>query len=549
VRRLSVRLLVFNLLLLFLPIGSFLYLDTFETQLLNRLERAMVQEGRVMASALSGRDIETEALRIMANLEGRVESRIRVVDPAGRLVADSAVNSPVAPRGVAVADSSRETRRSDYEPAIVDRSVRDVFLYRIVVPPVRRVVAVFSPPVPPLPSAEFYSGETVLSGSEINAALTGRYGAATRVSIGGQRSVTLYSAIPVVGPDGSVSGAVLVSRSTFRILGDLYRLRLDIIRIFLYSVAAALILSLLLSLTITRPMQKLRDRAEFLLQPGSDLRQAVRTGFPSLRRRDEIGDLSRSLQELWRRLESRIGLIDDFSADILHEVKNPLAAIRSSAEVVATELGDTGSGELGPFVETILQETGRIDRLLGELREITRIDTHLEWEDVEAVAVASLVREVAGLYGLRGAERAASGGATPIAVTVTIDPAAEGSTLRVNEDRLRQVLGNLLDNALDFAHAEIGISLGLVTGALPAPRIVIVVEDDGPGIPPQDSEEIFRRFYSGRIERQGHDGLGLAVCRAIVEGYGGTITALNRPEGGARFEIGLPGAPGVNRTS
>jgi two-component system sensor histidine kinase ChvG len=586
VRRLSVRLLVVYLLLLFLPIGSFLYLDTFETQLLEILERAMVQEGRLMASALSGRDLEAEALRIMTNLAGRVESRIRVVDQKGRLLADSAVDSPTAGATSVGTGSWSASDPRALLPAGDEGSVRDELLYRVVVPPVRRVVDVFSPPVPPLPSAEFYGSAPVLSGREIDAALAGRYGAATRVSTGGQRSVTLYSAIPIVAPDTSISGAVLVSRSTFRILGDLYRLRLDIIRIFLISVAAALILSGLLSLTITRPLRKLRDRAELLLQPGSNLRESVRTGFPSLRRRDEIGDLSRSLQELWRRLESRIGLIDGFSADILHEVKNPLAAIRGSAEVVATELGNAGRGggdgggateepdgtnraertgrgdtasagsELAPFVETILQETGRIDRLLGELREITRIDTHLEWEDVEAVPVASLVREVVALYGLRGSKRGASGGvgrsdgtggpgdATPVAVTVAIDPAAEDSILRVNEDRLRQVLGNLLDNAVDFARTDVGVVLS-AAGVQPSWTITIAVEDDGPGIPPRDTEQIFRRFYSGRTERQGHDGLGLAVCRAIVEGYGGSITARNRPEGGATFEIVFPSALGI----
>lgn len=564
-RRLSFRLLVFNLLLLFLPIGSFLYLDTFETQLLENLERAMVQEGRLMASALSGRDMEGEALRILDNLGGRVESRIRVVDHEGRILADSAVDSSPG-TGDEDGTGAYDDGGSEGSITIDDRSARDQFLYRVVVPPVRRALDALLPPVPPLASAEFYGNEAVLAGPEVEAALAGRYGATTRVSTGGQRSVTLYSAIPVVALDGTVSGAVLVSRSTFRILGNLYSLRLDIIRIFLFSVVAALVLSVILSLTITRPLQKLRDRSEALLLPGSNLRQAVRTGFPSLRRRDEIGDLSRSLQELWRRLEARIGLVDDFSADILHEVKNPLAAIRSSAEVVATELADDGrcdSGtgetmdeidrhtantELAPFVETILQETGRIDRLLANLREVTRIDTHLEWEDRETVAIAPLIREIAAMYALRASEEAAptTQGGDPAAtvtatvtVTVTIDPASEDATLSANGDRLRQVLGNLLDNALDFARTEIVIRLA--TTAVPSRQVAIVVEDDGAGIAPQDTEQIFRRFFSGRADRSGHDGLGLAVCRAIIEGYGGTITAQNRPRGGARFEIVLPG--------
>jgi len=547
VRRLSFRLLIFNVLLIFLPIGSFLYLDTFETQLLEKLERAMVQEGRVMASALSGRDLEAEALRIMANLAGRVESRIRVVDVEGRLLADSAVDSLAS-----AADTNTQTGdpRISSIQSWTEGSARDELLYQIVVPPVRRAVDVLSPPQPALPSAEYYSGETLLSGPEIDAALAGRYGAATRVSTGGQRSVTLYSAIPVIAADGTVRGAVLVSRSTFRILGDLYSLRLDIIRIFAFSVTAAVVLSILLSLTITRPLRKLRDRTELLLLPGSNLHEAVRTGYPSLRRRDEIGDLSRSLQELWQRLESRITLIDDFSADILHEVKNPLAAIRSSAEVVATELGESvpsagaPAAELAPFIDTILRETDRINRLLGELREITQIDTHLEWEEREPVAIAPLLRELAELYGRRGESRTTAtsasegAGVAPVTVSAAIDPAVEEVALSVNRDRLRQVLGNLLDNALDFARAAIRIESGPGRGM--QDRIEIAIEDDGPGVPPQETERIFHRFYSGRSERAGHDGLGLAVCRAIIEGYGGTIRAENTPEGGARFILVLP---------
>lgn len=554
-RRLSFRLLIFNVLLIFLPIGSFLYLDTFETQLLEKLERAMVQEGRVMASALSGRDLQAEALRIMANLAGRVESRIRVVDVEGRLLADSAVDSLAS-----LPDADGDTGGGTGDPRVSSLeswsagSARDELLYQIVVPPVRRAVDVLSPPQSALPSAEYYSGETLLSGPEIDAALAGRYGAATRVSTGGQRSVTLYSAIPVIAADGSVRGAVLVSRSTFRILGDLYSLRLDIIRIFAFSVTAAVVLSILLSLTITRPLRKLRDRTELLLLPGSNLHEAVRTGYPSLRRRDEIGDLSRSLQELWQRLESRITLIDDFSADILHEVKNPLAAIRSSAEVVATELGESvpsagaSAAELAPFIDTILRETDRINRLLGELREITQIDTHLEWEEREPVAIAPLLRELAELYGRRGESRTTATGAsegasegagvTPVTVSASIDPAVEEVALSANRDRLRQVLGNLLDNALDFARAAIRIEARPGRGV--QDPIEIAIEDDGPGVPPHDAERIFHRFYSGRSERNGHDGLGLAVCWAIIEGYGGTIRAENAPEGGARFILVLP---------
>jgi len=568
VKRLSVQLLGFSVLLLFLPIGSFLYLDTFEKQLLENLERAMVQEGRVMASALAGKDLEIEALRILTNLAGRVESRIRIVDETGRPVADSALNSvPAVPvEGTAASntaiaadgtDRSTSTARfvdsttslSDApDPAAPERiekaagSARDELIYRVVVPPVRRVIDLLSAPDPALPSAEFYSGQEIMAGPEITAALAGRYGAATRVSTGGQRSVTLYSAIPILSPDGTVAGAVLVSRSTYRILDNLYQVRLEIITIFLYSLVAAVIVTILLSLTITRPLRKLRDRSEELLLPGSNLHDAVRTGFPSLHRRDEIGGLSRSLAELWKRLESRIAVIDDFSADILHEVKNPLAAIRSSAEVIATEINertDPDPAELRPFLESILRETGRIDRLLGELREITLIDARLAWEETEPVMTADLVTEMVVLYRNRTV-RTGTGDESDITIAARIDPEAVNAVLQVNRDRLRQVLGNILDNALDFTKTSILVRLALSGGS--PPTVEIAVDDDGPGISPADLEHVFNRFFSGRTVRNDHDGLGLAVSHAIVEAYGGTLVAENLAEEGARFRIRLPAA-------
>ncbi len=517
-KRLFFRLLVINVLLVFLPIVSVFYLDTFERQLLARLERSMVQEGRVFAAALAGGDVGGEALRIMINLAGRVESRIRVLDSSGRVLADSAVDS--AP----VENSSSGNRTTT--------SARDEVLYRTLVPPARRVLDALSPPEPPLPAAEFYGDTSLLDGPEIAAALDGRYGAATRVSPGGQRSVTLYSAIPIVDSSGVVTGAVLVSRSTFRILDDLYQLRLDIIRIFVYSVLVAIAVNALLSLTITRPLRKLRDRSEQLLMPERDLRTSIRTGFPALRRRDEIGDLSRSLRELWNRLASQIAVMDDFSADILHEVKNPLAAIRSSAEVIGAELSGERPlttdemAEVTPFVDAVLNESGRIDRLLGELREITQLDAHLQWEETQRVPIGPFIDEVATLY----QTRAADGG---ISIRRTTSARCTDVALNVNRDRLYQLVGNILDNALDFAAASVWIDLDCADNC-----VVLTISDDGAGIPSGSLPKVFDRFFTERDTRADHDGLGLAVCKSIADGYGGSLVARSEPSSAASGKSG-----------
>jgi two-component system, OmpR family, sensor histidine kinase ChvG len=532
VKSLTVKLLAFNVLLVFLPIGSFLYLDTYEKQLLSNLEDSMVQQGRTFSAALSGKDLETEALRLLGNLKSRMESRIRVVDHSGRLLADSAVDSPLPAPLPSSVESIRKTPEEDHkEHENYERSsteIRESFLYRLAITPINTLRRILTPPEPALPSGEYYSGKAVLLGPEVKAALEGRYGAITRVSTGGQRSVNLYSAIPIFPENGEeVTGAVLVNQSTYKILENIYRIRMDIISIFLYSLLAALVLSFLLSLTITVPIKKLRDQAEKVLDDQGTLGE----GFTPLKRRDEIGDLSHSLGILSKRLKRKINFIDSFYSDVLHELKNPLTAIRSSAEVLDQEY----PGDTHRFVNTILEEGARIGRLLGDIREFTAIDTHLEEEPVTIVNSRELVQETTEQA------RNIHGNRCDIKTTV----ADADLTVQANPDRLKQVLSNVLDNAIDFAGA--GGKRGLVRIAVFSEKntsgywVVISVEDNGPGIAEGNMEKLFQRFFSDRKSGgQEHAGLGLAISLAITEGYGGKISAENRKEGGARFTIILP---------
>ena len=220
--------------------------------------------------------------------------------------------------------------------------------------------------MPPSEGDEFYSGANRIAGPEVLEALAGRYGAATRISAGGQQSVTLYSAIPVWN-GGKTAGVVLVSQSTHRILNDLYALRLDIVRLSLAAIATAAVLSLLVSATITVPVHRLRGQARGIL----DARGRLRGTFTPSRRRDEIGDLSRSLGELTQRLEKHLSFVESFASDVSHEFKNPLAAIRSAAELAVST---PAQGERRALLAMILDDVARLERLLSGVREISRID-------------------------------------------------------------------------------------------------------------------------------------------------------------------------------
>ena len=529
--RISVRLLAFNLLIVFLPIAGLLYLDTYEKQLLRSLEHALVQQGRILASALSGENpLQADnARRILLELEQRHEARLRVLDQKGRLLADS---SRLGPRS----DHPTEEQSAEIPqipPASGQESVpaEQRVLYRIAIYPVQLYRRLFRPPQPPLDSAEFYINTDILMGPEIREALEGRYGAMTRISTGGQRSVTLYSAIPVRSGE-SVVGAVLVSQSTYRILRDLYELRLEIFTIFLVSLAAAVALSLLASTTIAVPVRKLSRQAREIL----DHRGRLRGQFRFNRRRDEVGDLSRSLEEMTRKLQRHLEFVESFASDISHEFRNPLASVRSAAEMIPKS--ETAE-DRNRFLSLIQKEVERMRHLLGAVREISLLDAQLEDEARITVEVGQLLGQVLEARRLRG---------NPL-IPVQLIEKSDSLVVSMAPERLTQVLENLLENALSFASTQVRIELSRSHG-----YAVITFEDDGPGIPEQHREKIFKRFFSYRPAEASpetcgptghHLGLGLAIVKAIVVGYGGCVGAGNGSPGdgqlkGARIVVQIP---------
>jgi two-component system sensor histidine kinase ChvG len=360
--RIGVRLLLFNVLLVFLPVAGLFSLRSLERQLLDAQERSMVQQGRLVAAALGGGETgidEARVTQLLRQLGRRSEARLRIVGRDARVLGDSAV-SEEAPAPAEQNESSLYARAEAAPPPAASRG-------RLLPPgaalwkPVRFARTLFdrrgfesSAPSRPLPR------------DEIERAFQGRYGAALRESPG-QRSLTLYSVLPVRSSAGEVVGAVVVSRSTSRILVALWTVRLDVFRVFVVSVLAAAALSLLVSATIARPLVRLRDEADGLLDPRGRLRRS----FRGSQKRDEIGDLTRALERLTTRAERHLAFVESFSSDVAHEFRNPLAAIRSATEMLA-ETDDPA--ERRELLGTVEREVARLDRLLGGVREISRID-------------------------------------------------------------------------------------------------------------------------------------------------------------------------------
>ena len=510
ISRIAFRVMAFNLLLVFLPVAGILYLGSYEQRLLGLQRRALQEQARLLAAAVasaqvpgrSAQEILLERHRLRSDANDPI--RLRVISPLGHIIADSHTLTGAPP------------------PQRVSRAKRNI-LYRAGAALMRPFFGTRSVE-PHLPEGDFYERSERLLGAEVRSALQGEPGAVERISPD-RRSVTVYVAEPIrVGDD--VIGAALASQNTFQILQDLYTVRLGILRILIISVIVAIIISLLVATTIVRPLRQLRLEAGAIL----DRHGRLRGRFRGSRKQDEIGDLSRALERLTRRLDEHVRFIESFAADVSHEFKNPLASIRTATEMLA-EVDEPEQRKR--FLGMVEQEIARMESLLAGVREITLIDAQLTSEQRTRVDVRALLERI--VDGFRMRERAR--------VSIVFDVSPEPCEVSASEDRLIQIFVNVLENAISFSPPG---GIVTITLARMASEVVTTVSDQGPGIPKANLPRVFDRFFTHRPDlsrpRTSHTGLGLAIVKAIVEGYGGAITPANNAMGGATFEIRLRAA-------
>jgi two-component system sensor histidine kinase ChvG len=508
--RLTVRLLLFNLLVVFLPLAGLAAFGLHERQLLEAQERSMVQQGRILAAALeTGGAVDAAAAgRLLAALGRRSEARLRVVDAEGRLLADSSRLGARRARGAA-------------EEKVVAADRRGLF-YALGALPFSAWARLSGAPGV-LGAEPLTTDAGRLSGPEVADALAGRYGAATRFAAGPERGLVLSSAIPV-RVDGRVAGAVVVSQSTARILGHLYEIRLRTFVVFLASLAAAVVLSIYLAGTIARPLRALGAEARALV----DGRGRLRGRFRGSARADEIGALARALEELTRRLEARQAATEAMAAEVGHELKNPLASIRAASELLASA---ESAEDRRRFASVVEQEVARMERLLSGVREMARLDAPEPDVERRPVDLEPLARALVDAQGLRD-ERG-----------VGFRLAVEGAPVAVlgAPDRFAALLESLLDNAAGFSPpgGRVDVVLARRDG-----RVRLEVADRGPGVPAEHRDRIFERFFTWRPDEPGrdHSGLGLAIARSIAEAHGGGVEVTPREGGGSRFVVDLPAA-------
>ncbi len=520
----AARLFVFNILLVFVPAAAFLSLAAFESSLLRSLEHALVQQGRFMAAWLAeGPLAEERAKAAVAALGRNLTARVRIVSADGRLLADSSAEVIPAP-APAKADwlGSLGSRAASDGSAASDKPAKaaeETLLYRIFSLPVRIIRHFAGPPEAPIESADYYAKRGTYDGPELLAAFRGEYGATTRISSGGQVSVTLYAALPI-SSGGATEGAVLVSQSTYRILRELYSLRLETAKVFAVGALAAAVVSFMLAWTISAPLGRLGKLAAATIGPDGRLENR----FAPAGRGDEIDELAKALGSLVGRLGERVSWAERFSADAAHELRNPIAAVRAAAELLPG-----AEGEARARLEAAVSEgAARMERVVAGLRNLALAESATEGGRADAVAIS---RNVAERFGPDAARRG---------VAIEVDADGTGaSAVSVDPDRLALALGNLVDNAVSFASTRV-----LVEVRASARRVTVSVHDDGPGLPPEHASRAFDRFFSWRPDAEGtHSGLGLSIVKAVAERAGGSVRAGESPLGGAAFELVLPEAP------
>jgi len=336
---------------------------------------------------------------------------------------------------------------------------------------------------------------------------------------------------------GAVIGAVALTTASGEIDQLVQREREQVLQMFFVALLVSIGLSLVLASTIANPLSDLAAAAELGRDKNARTMSPGRVRIPDLTARpDEIGRLSGALRGMVSALYDRIDANEQFAADVAHEIKNPLASLRSATGTLRKATRDDQRERL---LDVIQHDVKRLDRLVSDISNASRLDSELVREEEAAFDLLHMLNNLVTFHRQEAEGRG---------IDFISDMPEKPIRIQGLEPRLAQVFVNLLTNAISFCEAGDAVRIWVRQRDN---RVLVVVEDTGPGIPHQALTKIFTRFYSERPENQfgDHSGLGLAISKQIIEAHGGVIWAENilptraDPTSeplGARFVVGLP---------
>jgi len=496
------RILAVNIFAIGLLAGSFFYLDSYRERIIDERMAFAATEASLIADALAAAP-PAGWQPLVEQMDDRAKVRLRVYDASGTRIVDSWKNGL----------PTYELRDPHQEPwqkrvaRFLDRVIDDV-------------VGAERPP----PFAE-PSVDRLAAWPEARAALA-RRGAVTELRSAPDKTPVLSAAAALA----TRPGHVLLLTSNARDITRLVRAERSILGIILGSVLiVSVLLSLFLARTIVRPLQRLALAAHRVRLGRA--REVVVPRLPA--RRDEIGMLARAVSDMSQALRQRIDATEAFAADVAHELKNPLASLRSAVDSLDLVTDPALQAQL---VEVIRDDVRRLDRLITDISEASRLDAELSRASFEPIDLGAMLQSLVAAREARGID-----GDVRVAFA---RPHAGSTVVLGDESRLVRVFENLIDNAISFSPPG---GLVQIAATRDGEEVVCRVDDEGPGVPPRAREAIFKRFHSIRPEGEAfgrHSGLGLAIAKAIVEGHNGTIEVQDRDDAasGARFLIRLPAA-------
>lgn len=517
------KIVTFNLLALIILVAGVLYLNPFRDSLVFQRELGLVNEAELVADVFEAQIIASPAgsapaeLDFKKGLEGlnlRDGVEIYVFGKDEKLIATTIgqSRSPATPVGG------------------LKLNQRNTFITDFLNSAWNGLSALLAPPNPV--TVKYVSEDQIRD--IIPLSLDG----STQVNTGrDQNGGTIFVVSTPVESNGQVVGVVALLSAAGEIDALVRSEREQVLQMFVIAILVSIGLSLVLASTIANPLSDLaaaaevgRDRHSRKVSPG-------RIRIPDLSGRpDEIGRLSGALRGMVAALYERIDANEQFAADVAHEIKNPLASLRSAVGTLRIAKRDDQRTRL---LDVIEHDVRRLDRLVSDISNASRLDSELVREEEESFDLLKMMLNITNYLGEESKKKG---------IEFITDLPQSPIEIQGLEARLAQVIVNLIGNAISFCEEGDAIR---VWARKRENRVLIVVEDTGPGIPEVALTKIFNRFYTSRPESQFGDnsGLGLAISKQIVEAHGGVIWAenirptdadLNSEPLGARFVVGLP---------
>jgi two-component system sensor histidine kinase ChvG len=526
----TVRIIAVNATALLILMLGILYLGQYQNAMIEARLQTFKSELDLIAASISqsinkplaaADPVQNTTQTLIANLSFTSRQRITVLSPDGTIVSDSF--------------SLLKTNHSDFFGNSTKASfhsiqvLKDMAAFVLGLLPERETL----PPYREITAANTETSPDVLSAQQGDVSLS--------VWKTGDNQLVLTAAAPLY-KNNQIYGILLLTREGQDIKNSIGEVWLNVLKVFGITLFFTILLSIYLSGVIARPLRKLAKAAEAVR-----LGQAQAEDIPDLsQRQDEIGELSVVLRQMTRALWERMDATEQFAADVAHELKNPLTSLRSAFETLGVVKTEADRNRL---MEIIRHDMTRLDRLITDISKASRLDAELSREAFQKLNITKLLQ-----FFIDGYASPLERQNTPITkqqrkiqtggVTLILNTDSESLFVWGIESRLGQVFENLISNAISFSPPGGEIVIALTSTRQ---KICITVEDQGPGIPPSKLETIFERFYSQRPHHEEfgtHSGLGLSICKQIIEAHGGEIFAQNikNPDDtitGARFTVTL----------